>query len=62
MWFFCWASTPAVPNRDYPCSIAAFTRNDLISRVEKEMGVPWRKTYNEGGRAVKCRLTPCNKT
>lgn len=61
MWFFCWASTQSAPGRDYPCSIAAFTRGELITRVAAVMNEPWKKTYRQGGRAVRCRLTPCHR-
>jgi hypothetical protein len=58
LWFFCWASTDTAPRRGYPTPIVAFSRTDLIKAVERELAQPWRKTYREGGRAVRCRVTP----
>lgn len=48
-WAFAWLNERG----PYITSIFATTRSDLISDVEKFIGQPWRKTYRDGGRAVK---------
>lgn len=50
-WAFAWSKE--VP---YITTITAYSRPSLICEVEKHMGVPWRKTYRQGGRAVKCQI------
>ena len=50
-WAFAWEK-----GRPYITTIVSYRRKDLIREVEKFMGVPWRKTYRQGGRAIKVTI------
>ncbi len=58
-WAFAWSG--GYP-RPYITTIVASTRRQLIQDVQEFMGVPWRKTHRQGGRAVKCQIVQKDKS
>ena len=52
-WSFAWSG-----DRAHITSIVAWSRRECIRLVEEMMGVPWRKTYRQGGRIIKTEIRP----
>lgn len=50
-WFFMWST-----GEPYITCICQWTRRDAIREVESMLAQPWRKTYREGGRIVRCSI------
>ena len=54
-WGFAWATGRPRP---YVTSIVGHSRQNCHAEAEKILGMPWKKIYCLGGRAIKCTLTP----
>lgn len=56
-WFFAWTGV-----NGYVTTVCSRYRRNLIEKVERLQSTSWRKIYRNGGRAVKCRVTPIRKS
>jgi len=54
-WGFAWSNSKPRP---YITSITAYARKDCQNQAEETIGLPWKKIYRMGGRAVRCILAP----
>ena len=50
-WAFAWGGYRARP---FITSINARTRREVINKVNELLAQPWRQTYRNGGRVIKC--------
>jgi hypothetical protein len=50
-WFFMWAT-----EKPYVTTICGWTKSDVISESEKNLGMTWRQIYARGGRVVRVKL------
>lgn len=54
MWAFAWVACP----HPYITSQIHWSRRDVKFSIENLMGQPWRKTYRQGGRIIKVKVSP----
>jgi len=54
-WGFAWEKGKPRP---FVTSIVAYQRKDCQNQAEKTLGMRWKQIYRQGGRAVRCTLTP----
>ena len=56
-WFFAWTT-----GKPYITAVCGWTRKQVIQEVTCCGKAPWKKFYREGGRVIRCKVMPLNKS